>query len=91
VHNGQSISVQLPDGRTATFADMQSYGEILQQFIREQEQALPAVQDVSRHNEIIDYLQLLADAYNQQLRVFKAEESRRQRMFQLSLMRFVGG
>lgn len=91
MHNEQSISVQLPDGKTASFAEMQSYGETLQQFIREQEQALSGVQEVSRHNEIIDYLQLLADSYNKQLHVFKTEESRRQRAFQLSMMRFVGG
>ncbi|MDX1735047.1 MAG: hypothetical protein R3228_11800 [Halioglobus sp.] len=86
-----AMPVRLPNGETATFEQMQSYGETLQRFIREQEAALPSISDVQRHNQIIDYLQLLADAYNQQLRVYKDAESHRQRVLLLSLVRYVGG
>ncbi|GAB5451271.1 MAG: hypothetical protein Hals2KO_15990 [Halioglobus sp.] len=85
-----SMRIKLPRGETATFEEMQAYGDTLQQFIREQEAALPAIQSATEHNQIIDYLQLLADGYNEQLRAFKAAESCRQRIL-LVLMAKVGG
>ncbi len=83
--------IQLPRGETASFEDMQAYGETLQGFIRDQEAALSDLQDVQRHNEIVDYLNLLANGYNEQLRLFKEAETRRRTQMLLSLMRFVGG
>lgn len=71
-------AVTLPDGRNASYEDMQQYGETLQAFIREQEVKLADIEDARRHNEIIDYLQMLADGYNEQLRLFKAARAQRQ-------------
>ena len=85
------ILIQLPKGETATFEDMQAYGETLQAFIREQEEHLPEERDVTRHNEVVDYLNLLANSYNEQLRLFKEAEARRRTTMLLSLMRDVGG
>jgi hypothetical protein len=81
-----SLVIKLPDGREASFEDMQSYGFILQEFIREQEALLPLVEDTRRHNEIIDYLQLLASAYNVQLRIYKAREAQQQRLLGVALI-----
>ena len=85
----EAVPVRMPDGESATFEEMQAFGETLQQFIRAQEAALADVQDTQRHNDIIDYLQLLADSYNEQLRVFKAAENRRQHVLLLSVIHFV--
>ena len=74
-----TCSVNLPDGGRATFEEMQQYGETLQAFIREQETKLADIEDARRHNEIIDYLQLLADGYNEQLRRFRAAQAQRQK------------
>jgi len=71
-------SVQLPNGREATSEEMQSYGQALQNFIHQQEALLPQIKDTRRHNQIIDYLQLLSDSYNEQLGLYKAVEARRQ-------------
>ena len=70
---------------------MQSYGTTLQQFVRQQEAILPGVYDSRRHNEMIDYLTLLAESYNEQLRIFKMTESHREKEFLASLIRAVGG
>ena len=86
-----AVLVQLPRGDSASFEEMRAYGETLQLFVREQEAALDAVEDVQRHNQIVDYLNLLASSYNEQLRVFKIAEKRRQATLMLSLMRHVGG
>ena len=86
-----SLKIQLPRGETSTFDEMQSYGQTLQQFIREQEATLADIQDTQLHNQIVDYLHLLADNYNQQLRVFKETEKRRQRILLLSVMRYADG
>ena len=85
------ILIQLPRGDTATFEDMEAYGQTLQAFIRQQEEQLPDERDVTRHNEIVDYLNLLASGYNEQLRLFKEAEARRRSTMLLSLMRYVGG
>ena len=46
------------------FDEMPDYGQVMQNFIRDQEEQLPHVSDSRRHNQIIDYLQNLADAYS---------------------------
>ena len=89
--SSQPTLIQLPRGDTATFDDMQTYGETLQSFIREQEEHLQEEANVARHNEIVDYLNLLANSYNEQLRLFKEAEARRRTTMLLSLMRHVGG
>jgi len=80
-----SFAIKLPDGREATFAELKTYGEILRDFIRDQEAKLPQVEDTRRHNEIIDYLRLIARSYNEQLRIFKVHEAQNQRQFMLVL------
>jgi len=71
-------SVNLPDGDRATYEEMQQYGETLQAFIREQEAQLANIENARRHNEIIDYLHMLADGYNEQLQRFRAAQAQRQ-------------
>jgi hypothetical protein len=85
------IAVELPNGREATLEQMQIYGRILQNFIREQEAALPQLKDTTRHNQIIDYLRLLADGYNEQLGLYKAAEAQRQQELLVAMIRVVGG
>jgi hypothetical protein len=45
------------------------------------------VREDTRHNEIVDYLRLLARSYNEQLRRFKAAQAERQRQVLVVLMR----
>lgn len=85
------LSIRLPRGEYAEFEEMQSYGETLQLFVREQESMLPQMTDVQHHNEIIDYLQTLADGYNEQLRLFKAVEAQRKQMMLVTHVAFSGG
>ena len=85
------LVVRLPNGREATFDEMHSYGQIMQDFIRDQEAKLPQVKDTRRHNQIIDYLQTLADGYNEQLCLYKAAEAQRQQELLGIIIRFVGG
>jgi hypothetical protein len=89
--SSSSLAVTLPDGREATFDEMQSYRQILQDFIRDQEALLPQVKDSRRHNEIIDYLRLLAAGYNKQLGVYKAAEAERRQGLLVAMIRIVGG
>jgi len=84
------LTINLPDGRVANFEEMQAYGQTLQQFIFAQEAALPQVTNTTRHNNIIDYLRLLASSYNDQLRLYKAEEAQRQREVLVVTLRFGG-
>jgi hypothetical protein len=84
-----SLAITLPDGREASFEEMQAYGNIMRDFIRDQEAKLPQVEDIHRHNEIIDYLQLLASAYNEQVRIYKVAEKQKQRHFMIVLTRAV--
>lgn len=84
------ITIQLPDGRMASFEDMQAYGQTLQQFIFEQEAALRQVTDTTHHNNIVEYLRLLASSYNAQLRQFKAAQAQRQREILVIMLRFGG-
>ncbi|MBK6740290.1 MAG: hypothetical protein IPG64_21875 [Haliea sp.] len=84
------IAIQLPDGRMASFEEMQAYGQTLQQFIFEQEAVLPQVTDTTRHNNVVEYLRLLASSYNEQLRLYKAAEAQRQREILVITLRFGG-
>jgi hypothetical protein len=81
------MAVNLPNGSEATFEEMQAYGQTLQTFIREQEAALPQVTDTRRHNQIIDYLRLLAEGYNAQLRLFRAAQAQRQKALLVAVIR----
>ena len=85
------LVVRLPNGREATFEEMQSYGQIMQGFIRDQEAKLPQVKDTRRHNQIIDYLQALADGYNEQLGLYKDAQAQREQKLLGAMIRFVGG
>ena len=80
-----SLSITLPDGREASFKQLQAYGNTLLDFIRKQEATLPEVEDTGRHNEIVDYLRLLATSFNKQLRIYKAQEAQNQRQFMIVL------
>lgn len=84
-------AIKLPDGSKATVQEMHDYGKVLQAFIRDQEGKLAQVEDTLRHNEIIDYLQTLADAYNEQLAIYKAAEIQRQQALLVAMTRVVGG
>jgi hypothetical protein len=85
------IAVTLPNGREATFDEMQSYRKILLDFIQDQEALLPQVKDSRRHNQIIDYLRILAAGYNWQLGLYKAAEAQRQQELLVAMVRVVGG
>ena len=85
------LTVKLPNGREATFEEMQIYGQIMQDFIRDQEALLPQVKDTRRHNQIIDYLQTLADGYNEQLGLYNATEAQRQQKGFFALIQIAGG
>lgn len=79
-------AVEIPDGRTASFADMRRYGQVIQQFVRDTEARLPLTADTLEHNRIVDFLHALADAYNQQLRIFRESEQQRVQEFQQQLI-----
>ena len=80
-------TIRMPDGANASFAQMQSYGNVLQGFISEQESKLDDITDIKRHNEIVDYLQSLANSFNEQLHVYKAKDAEEQRELMRELMR----
>lgn len=84
------LTIKLPDGHVASFEDMQAYGQTLQHFILTQETLLPQVTDTTRHNNIVEYLRLLASSYNAQLRLYKAAEAQRQREVLVIMLRFGG-
>lgn len=73
------ISIKLPHGEHASFEEMQAYGSVLQSFICTQEALLEDIDDVRHHNDTVDYLQSLANGYNEQLRIYKDAEARRQK------------
>ena len=80
-------TIRMPHGEKASFLEMQSYGSVLQTFITEQEAKLDDIEDTKRHNEIVDYLQSLANSYNEQLHIYKVKEARQQRKLMSELMR----
>ena len=82
-------AIKLPNGREATRDDMQNYGHVLQSFIRAQEEKLEQVTNSHHHNQIIDYLQILADGYNKELRLFQCAEAQRHQMQLENMIRFV--
>ena len=73
------LSIHVPRGDLASCEEMQAYGTVLQSFICAQEALLDDMEDVKHHNATVDYLQSLANGYNEQLRVYKEAEARRQR------------
>ena len=73
------MPLQMPDGRVASFEQMQVYGAVLQQFVREQEVQLSQCKDARHHNQVVDYLEQLAAAYNGQLHLFKSTQKERYR------------
>jgi len=83
-----SNSIRLPDGREASFEEMQAYGSVLQSFIQEQEAQLPAISDARHHNDTIDYLQSLANAYNEQLHVYRDTQAQQHTSMMVALLQF---
>lgn len=79
-------TLQIPDGRYADVRDMEEFGKTLQSFIQQQEAALDQVSDDAHHNEIVDFLELLAHSYNEQLHIFKRMEIERQRQLLAEIM-----
>ncbi|MFT5484586.1 MAG: hypothetical protein ACI9GW_003253, partial [Halieaceae bacterium] len=71
--------LQIPDGRCADREEMSVFGETLKNFVLLQENALDEVTSLSLHNQIVDFLNVLADAYNEQLVLFNEAEQLRQR------------
>ena len=84
-------TIKLPNGRKASFDEMQRHGQVLQEFIREQEENLARITNDRRHNQIIDYLQTLADGYNEQLGLYQAAEAQRKQKQLVDMIRFVKG
>ena len=80
-------TIRMPHAATASFAEMRSYGSVLQGFISEQESKLDDIKDTKQHNEIVDYLQSLANSFNQQLHLYQAKEAHQQRELMHELMR----
>lgn len=81
-HAFNAPPLQIPDGRYAGLRDMEEFGNTLQRFIQEQEATLDQVCDDARHNEIVDFMEVLALSYNEQLAIFKKMEiQRRQQLF----------
>lgn len=85
------LAVTIPLGENASFEEMQSYGEVLQMFICDHEAELAHVADLKRHNDTVDYLQSLANCYNEQLRIYKQAEAQRHRDLLTALARAVEG
>jgi hypothetical protein len=71
------LAINLPDGQEASFKELQAYGNNLQDFIRTQEARLPPVEEMRRN---------LTSLYNNQLRIYKAQEAQKQRQFMLGLI-----
>ena len=51
----------------------------------------PKLIDIRRHNQIIGYLQTLADGYNEQLGLYKDAEAQREQKLLETRVRLVGG
>ena len=80
-------TIRMPHGAEASFAEMKSYGNVLQTFITEQEANLDDIEDARNHDAIVEYLQSLANSYNEQLHIYKAKEAHQQRKVMYELMR----
>ena len=81
--------LQIPDGRCADREEMSVFGETLKNFVLLQENALDEVTSLSLHNQIVDFLNVLADAYNEQLVLFNEAEQLRQHQLLADLSRIV--
>ena len=80
------LKLELPRGETASFEEMQRYGQAIQAFVQETESTLHSIENPKQYNEIVDYLNLLADSYNAQLRAYKIAEKERLRLYMMNLM-----
>ena len=80
----------VPDGRIASAQEMHDYGKTLQAFVKEQEALLPTLSDMKEHNDRADYLNLLADAYNEQLRVYRETDAARRQTLVMGLLQMAG-
>jgi len=87
VHAFNAPPLQIPDGKCADINEMESFGNILQDFIQQQEAALAAVSSIERHNQFVDYLNVLADCYNEQLRIFKETELVRRQQLHAAMVK----
>lgn len=76
-------TLSMPDGSSATFEEMETFGKTLQRFICETESGLPKIRDDRKHDRIVDYLNLLADSYNEQLKRFRIAERKRHERIQM--------
>ena len=74
---GDGKAVAIPDGRTATPDEMRSCSRRLQQYVRETEARLTEITDAREHDRIVDFLRSVANAYNMQLRIFRAADEER--------------
>ena len=81
--------LQIPDGRCPDREEMSVFGETLKHFVVQQENALDDVTSLSLHNQIVDFLNVLADAYNEQLVRFNEAEQLRQQQLLAALSRIV--
>jgi len=57
--------------------------------VHQQEQALDDVASLTLHNQIVDFLNVLADAYNEQLVIFREAEQLRQQELVATLTHLV--
>lgn len=57
--------------------------------MHQQEQALDDVASLTLHNQIVDFLNVLADAYNEQLVIFREAEQLRQQELVATLTHLV--
>lgn len=69
--------LQIPDGRHADRDEMDAFGETLRKFVWHQESVLDDIASTAYHNEVVDFLNVLANAYNDQLKVFHQAEHER--------------
>lgn len=81
--------LQIPDGRYAECEELSAFGETLKKYVQQQEQALDDITCPSLHNQIVGFLNVLADAYNDQLVLFKEAEQLRQQQLVAALSRIV--
>jgi type II secretory pathway predicted ATPase ExeA len=80
-HGYDAHALQIPDGRNADLAEMLAYGRVLRDFVQQQEALLPEITSAARHNQVVDFLNELANSYNEQLRLFhNADLQRRQQL-----------
>lgn len=84
------LAIELPDGRVATEREMRNVGRMLQLFVRTTEERLPRIEDTQEHDRIVDFLHRLANAYNEQLRLFRQAQQARERQRAMLLALCIG-